>query len=56
MDWFFARLREPSTYAGMAGLAAALGISDTIYASVSAALVAVFGALAVIVSERKPKP
>lgn len=54
MEWIISRLREPSTYAGFAGLAAAIGISEPLYAAVSAVAVAVAGLVAVIISEKAP--
>jgi hypothetical protein len=54
IDWLLDRLKEPSTYAGFAALAAAAGISGEIYAAASAVAVAVAGLAAVILHERKP--
>ena len=52
MLWIVDRLKEPSTYAGLAGLAAAAGISGGLYAAVSGALVGVFGLVAVLMGEK----
>lgn len=52
MNKIFDRLKEPSTYAGLAGLAAAAGLSSELYQAVSAALVAVFGLIAMVLKEK----
>jgi hypothetical protein len=46
------RLKEPSTYAGLSGLALAFGLSSELYAAASAALAGVAGLVAVILAER----
>ncbi|MFN3706514.1 MAG: hypothetical protein ACK4WM_11045 [Thermoflexales bacterium] len=54
--WLLGRLREPSTYAGLSGLALAFGLSGEMYQAVAAALAGVAGLVAVILSERsKPE-
>lgn len=52
MEWILGRLKEPSTYAGFAGLAAAVGISQPLYAAASAVAVAVAGLISVILAEK----
>ncbi len=52
IDWIISRGKEPSTWAGLAGLAAAFGVSSEEWASYSAAIAAAFGALAVLLKER----
>lgn len=52
MNWIVERLKEPSTWAGFAGLAASIGIAEPLYAAVSAVGVAVAGLLAVLISEK----
>jgi hypothetical protein len=52
MNWIVERLKEPSTWAGFAGLAAAVGISTPLYAGISAVGVAIAGLIAVLVSEK----
>lgn len=52
MNWIVERLKEPSTWAGFAGLAAAIGIAEPLYAAVSAVGVAVAGLLAVLIAEK----
>lgn len=47
--YIVARLKEPSTYAGFAGLAVALGVSAPEWAVISQIAVAVFGGLAVVI-------
>jgi len=46
------RLKEPSTYAGLSGLALALGVSGELYAAASAALAGIAGLIAVVLGER----
>jgi hypothetical protein len=45
------RLKEPSTYAGLSGLALALGVSGELYSAASAALAAVAGLIAVVLAD-----
>jgi hypothetical protein len=49
--WILARLKEPSTYAGFAGLALAVGLSDVQWAAVSTAVAGLAGVAAVFLSE-----
>lgn len=46
------RLREPSTYAGLAGIAAALGVAEPLYQAVSAVIMAVAGLAAILLGEQ----
>ena len=46
------RLREPSTYAGLAGIAAALGVAQPLYQAVSAVIMAVAGLAAILLGEQ----
>ncbi len=46
------RLREPSTYAGLAGMAAALGVAEPLYQAVSAVIMAVAGLAAILLGEQ----
>ena len=55
VHWLLTRLKEPSTYAGFAGLALALGISGELYNAVAAAIAGVAGLVAVLLVE-KAKP
>lgn len=49
--WLLARLKEPSTYAGFAGLALAVGLSDAQWAAISTAVAGLAGVIAVFLSE-----
>lgn len=55
VQFILARLKEPSTYAGLSGLAMALGISTHIYEAAALAIAGVAGLIAVILAE-KAKP
>lgn len=46
------RLKEPSTYAGLSGIALALGVSGDLYTAASAALAGVAGLIAVLLADR----
>lgn len=46
------RLSEPSTYAGLAGLAVVLGMTAEEYMTYAAALAGVFSTIAVILGEK----
>jgi hypothetical protein len=46
------RLKEPSTYAGLSGIALALGVSGDLYQAVSVALAGVAGLIAVLLSDK----
>lgn len=52
LTWFLDRAKEPSTYAGLSGLAIALGLGDAEWSAVGTAAAAVFGAVAVVIAER----
>lgn len=52
LNFVLTRLREPSTYAGFAGLAAAVGVADPIYQAASAVVMAVAGLVAVLLAEK----
>ena len=51
VHWLLARLKEPSTYAGFAGLALAFGLSDVQWAAISTAVAGLAGVAAVFLSE-----
>ena len=53
IDCVLNRLREPSTYAGFAGLAAAVGIAEPLYQAIAAVVMAVAGLAAIFLSEKK---
>lgn len=52
VDFVLNRLREPSTYAGLSGLAMAFGISNDLYAAASSAVAAIAGLVAVVLAEK----
>lgn len=47
------RLREPSTYAGFVGLAAAVGVAEPLYQAIAAVVMAVASLAAVFMAEKK---
>jgi hypothetical protein len=51
VSWFVNRLKEPSTYAGFAGLALAFGLSDAQWASISTVVASLAGVIAMFLSE-----
>jgi hypothetical protein len=51
VNFVLARLKEPSTYAGLSGLALALGVSGELYSAASAALAAIAGLVAVVLAD-----
>ena len=51
VHWLLTRLKEPSTYAGFAGLALAFGLSDVQWAALSTAVAGLAGVAAVFLSE-----
>jgi len=53
VNFVVSRLREPSTYAGFAGLAAAVGIAEPLYQAVSAVVMALAGLAAALLVENK---
>lgn len=46
-------LSQPSSYAGLSGIAVAFGVSQPAYAALSAALAGVFGAIAFFLDGNK---
>lgn len=52
LTWVLDRAKEPSTYAGIAGLAIALGLTDAEWSAIGAAAAAIAGAIAVVLHER----
>ena len=53
IDFVLHRLREPITYAGLSGLAAAVGIAEPLYQAISAVIMAVAGLADIFLSEKK---
>jgi hypothetical protein len=54
LHWLLARLKEPSTYAGVAGLALAFGVTDAQWMAISSAVAGLAGVAAVFLSEKTP--
>jgi hypothetical protein len=52
VNFVLTRLKEPSTYAGLSGLALALGVSGELYSAASAAIAAVAGLIAIVLAEK----
>lgn len=52
VQFIISRLKEPSTYAGLSGIAIALGVSSELYSAVAAALAGIAGLAAVILAEK----
>jgi hypothetical protein len=52
VNFVLTRLKEPSTYAGLSGLALALGVSSDLYAAASSAVAAVAGLVAIVLAEK----
>lgn len=55
LDWVIARAKEPSTYAGLAGIGAGLGMSGELFGAVAAFIAAGAGVLAVVLKEKGVK-
>ncbi len=53
VNWLLERLKEPSTYAGLSGIALAFGVSSDLYNASAAVAAAVAGLVGVILSEKK---
>lgn len=53
LNFILSRLKEPSTFAGFAGLAAAIGIAEPVYQAASSVLMAVASLVAVLLAEKK---
>jgi hypothetical protein len=53
LNWVLERLREPSTYAGLAGLALAFGLTDAQWDAIATAVAGVAGLAAVFLAEKK---
>lgn len=52
VNFVLSRLKEPSTYAGLSGIALALGVSGDLYAAASSAIAAVAGLIAIVLAEK----
>lgn len=55
INYILGLLAQPSTYAGLAGLALAGGVSEAVTTAGAAAAAAVFSFIAVVLNERKAK-
>ena len=55
IQFILSRLKEPSTFAGLSGLALALGISGELYNAAAGAIAGIAGLVAVLLAE-KGKP
>jgi hypothetical protein len=53
VNWLLGRLREPSTFAGLSGLALAVGLSQDQFTAIANAVAGLAGLLAVILAEKK---
>jgi hypothetical protein len=51
VHWSLERLKEPSTYAGFAGIALAIGLNDADWAVISTALAGLAGLAAMFLTE-----
>ena len=52
VTFILTRLKEPSTYAGLSGLALAFGISSDLYTAASSAVAAIAGLVAIVLAEK----
>jgi hypothetical protein len=52
VSWLLERLKEPSTYAGFAGVALAFGLSDVQWATVSTAVAGLAGVVAMFLADK----
>jgi hypothetical protein len=53
LAWLLDRAKEPSTYAGLSGLALAFGLTEAEWQAIATAAAAVFAAVAVVIAERR---
>ncbi len=51
--WIINRLKEPSTYAGLAGLAGAFGIAEPVYQAATSFIMALAGLAAIFLAEKQ---
>lgn len=52
VQFILSRLKEPSTFAGLSGLALALGISGELYNAAAGAIAGIAGLVAVLLAEK----
>lgn len=55
VQWIIDRAREPSTYAGFAGVGAALGMSGQLWGAIGALIAAIAGVAAIVIKEKGEK-
>jgi hypothetical protein len=55
VQFILSRLKEPSTFAGLSGLALALGVSTHLYEAAAGAIAGVAGLIAVILADKASK-
>jgi hypothetical protein len=51
VSWLVDRLKEPSTYAGFAGVALAFGLSDAEWSAIATAAAGIAGVVAMFLAE-----
>ena len=52
VQFIISRLKEPSTFAGLSGIALALGVSGELYNAAAGAIAGVAGLVAVLMSDK----
>lgn len=52
VQFIISRLKEPSTFAGLSGIALALGVSGELYNAAAGAIAGVAGLIAVLMSDK----
>lgn len=52
VTFILTRLKEPSTYAGLSGLALAFGISSDLYTAASSVIASIAGLVAIVLAEK----
>jgi hypothetical protein len=52
VQFILSRLKEPSTYAGLSGIALALGVSGELYNAVAGAIAGIAGLIAVFLADK----
>lgn len=52
VHFILSRLKEPSTFAGLSGIAVALGMSGELYNAVAGAIAGVAGLVAVLLADK----
>jgi uncharacterized membrane protein YuzA (DUF378 family) len=56
VSWLLNRLKEPSTYAGFAGVALAFGLSDAEWSVIATAIAGLAGVAAMFLTEAPTAP